>query len=330
MGIVMSSDNARKKKARRHQAATGDSYTRSRRLANERAPEPPLSAEDAARAAEVFALLSIENTSGTPDLTAAWKSNAATATTSSTGTTPLLHVPLGLQPDGTPLTLTLGDSKSEFAGSHGSLIGTTGSGKTTALQSLVFALCARYSPEMVQLVLIGAKPHSSAFTPFADYPHITHLGSLADGEQAAVLRNLMRGRSEAIERLGPPPVPHVVVVIDDFADPLDEDPEFPSAVDQLMRVGRSLDIHLLLASQQLRAAPLAHLSKNARYRIALRTTTEQDSREVIGTADAAHLPVGASGSGLYCAHPDAAPVRFYGLSTPRSLIRAVGQQIADS
>lgn len=191
----MSSDNARKKNARRHQAATGDSYTRSRRLANERASEPPLSAEDVARAAEVLALLNIESSGGTPDLTEAWKTDAAHAVARSTDTTPLLHVPLGLQPDGSALALALGHKTGEFAGSHGILIGTTGSGKTTALQSLVFALCARYSPEMVQLILIGAKPHSSAFTPFADYPHITHMGSLADGEQTAVLRNLIRWRS---------------------------------------------------------------------------------------------------------------------------------------
>lgn len=125
-------------------------------------------------------------------------------------------------------------------------------------------------------------------------------------------------------------MPHVVVIIDDFADSLDEDPEFSSAVEQLMRMGRNLGIHVPLASQQLRAAPMAHLGRNARYRIPLRTTSEDDSREVIGTADAAHIPGGAAGSGFYCAHPDAAPVRFRGVSMPRSFICSVGRQLADS
>jgi DNA segregation ATPase FtsK/SpoIIIE-like protein len=326
----MSSDNARKKKARRHQAATGDSYTRSRRLANDCAPEPPPSAEDAARAAAILSLLRVENTSGIPDLAAVWKSNATNPTASSTTATQVLHAPLGLQPDGTPLMLALNDSKGEPAGSHGILVGTTGSGKSAALQSFVFAMCVRYSPELVQLVLIGAKPYSSPFSDFGDYPHILHIGEFGSGDQAALLRNLVIRRSEAIEQHGRPPVPHMVVVIDDFNGPFDEDAEFCDAVEQLMRVGRSLSIHVLLASQRLGGVQGARLSRNARYRIALRTETEQDSWEVIGTADAAHIPGGAPGSGFYCSHPDAAPARFRGLSTPRPLIRAIGRQLADS
>lgn len=330
-GIVMSSDNARKKKARRHQAETGDSYTRSRRVTNHRPPEPPPSAEDTALAAAALSLLGIENSAGPPDVTAAWKANAARPASTSTAAAQLLQVPLGTQPDRTPLELTLGDPR---LGSHGVLIGTTGSGKSTALQTLAFGLCARYSPEMVRLMFVTAKPLSSVFTAFENYPHIEASGTDL-GEHVTALREVIARRSDALagESAAPgadrSPTPQMVVVIEDFAELLAQDEAFYDVLNQLMRVGRSLGVHVLLAGSSLDGVVGERLTRNARYRIALRTATEECSRRVIGTSSAAHIPVHAAGSGFYCPHPDATPLPFQGLPTPRWLVRAVGRQFAE-
>lgn len=82
---------------------------------------------------------------------------------------PLLRVPLGLRDGGTPLWLGLKEEGDGGNGPHGLLAGTTGSGKSTALQSIVFSLCAQYSPELVQVMLIYTKDRSS-FDDFTVLP----------------------------------------------------------------------------------------------------------------------------------------------------------------
>lgn len=318
----MSSDNARKKKARRHKAATGDSYTRSRRLTNERTTERPPTPEEAAQAAAIQSLLRIE---GTPNFTDEWKASAGNPTAGHTNTAELLRVPLGLQPDDeTPLVLEL--NHNDGRGTTGILIGTTGSGKTAALQTIVFALCARYSPEKVELMLLAAKSTSSAFTTFENYPHVNAV--VTDGYTDA-LRDLIVKRTNLWKQPSAP-TPQTVVIIDDLPALLDHDAALFDAVDQLVRVSRTLGIHVLVAAQSLREmGGRAGLTRNVRYRIALRAETEQDSYDVIGTGEAALIPGGAPGSGYYRPHPDAAPVRFRSLPTPRSLIRSVAGQFTE-
>ncbi|MFY1653086.1 type VII secretion protein EccCa [Solwaraspora sp. WMMB762] len=223
-----------------------------------------------------------------------------------------LRVPLGLTPDGTPVELDLKESAQDGMGPHGLLIGATGSGKSELLRTLVLALAATHSSETLNFVLIDFKG-GATFTRLDKLPHtsavITNLSDelpLVDRMTDAINGELVRRQEllrsagnyasqrdyEKARAAGAPlePMPALLIICDEFSELLTAKPDFIDMFVQIGRVGRSLSVHLLLASQRLEEGRLRGLDTHLSYRIGLRTFSAMESRVVLGATDAYELP----------------------------------------
>jgi S-DNA-T family DNA segregation ATPase FtsK/SpoIIIE len=223
-----------------------------------------------------------------------------------------LRVPIGVGPDGRPVELDLKESAQDGMGPHGLLVGATGSGKSELLRTLVLALAATHSSETLNLVLIDFKggatfskldrlPHTSAvITNLAEQlPLVDRMLDALSGELVRRQELLRDAGSYASQRdyeraraAGAPlePLPSLLVICDEFSELLSAKPDFIDMFVQIGRVGRSLGIHLLLASQRLEEGRLRGLETHLSYRISLRTFSSAESRVVLGVPDAYHLP----------------------------------------
>ncbi|MGX7674401.1 type VII secretion protein EccCa [Plantactinospora sp. DSM 117369] len=223
-----------------------------------------------------------------------------------------LRVRFGIRPDGTPIELDLKESAQEGMGPHGLLIGATGSGKSELLRTLVLALAVTHPPNMLNFALIDFKggatfarmdrlPHTSAvITNLADeLPLVDRMADAINGElirRQELLRaagNFSSLRDYEKARAAGAPlseVPTLFVVCDEFSELLSARPDFIDIFVQIGRVGRSLGVHLLLASQRLEEGRLRGLDAHLSYRIGLRTFSDMDSRVVLGVPDAFSLP----------------------------------------
>lgn len=224
-----------------------------------------------------------------------------------------LRAAVGRDPSGTPVFLDLKESAQGGHGPHGLCIGATGSGKSEFLRALVLGLVATHSPEQLNLVLVDFKG-GATFAGMGGLHHvaasITNLADeqfLVDRMREALEGELVRRQEllrscgvakvddyEAARRANPefpgPPLPALVLVVDEFSELLTARPEFVDVFVQLGRLGRSLHIHLLLASQRLEEGRLRGLESHLSYRIALKTFSAAESRVVLGNADAYNLP----------------------------------------
>ncbi|BCJ68654.1 type VII secretion protein EccCa [Polymorphospora rubra] len=223
-----------------------------------------------------------------------------------------LRVPIGVGVEGRPIELDLKESAQDGMGPHGLLIGATGSGKSELLRTLVLALAATHSSEILNLVLVDFKG-GATFTALDRLPHtsavITNLAdelSLVDRMLGAIQGELTR-RQELLRRAGNyasqrdyeraraagvplAPLPSLLMIVDEFSELLTARPDFIDMFVQIGRVGRSLGIHLLLASQRLEEGRLRGLETHLSYRLSLRTFSSMESRAVLGVADAYELP----------------------------------------
>ncbi|MDQ1129590.1 type VII secretion protein EccCa [Microbacterium sp. SORGH_AS_0888] len=224
-----------------------------------------------------------------------------------------LRVPIGQDTEGAPLVLDLKESAQQGMGPHGVMIGATGSGKSEVLRTLVLALALTHSPEQLNFVLVDFKG-GATFAGMAGMPHvsavITNLGSelsLVDRFQDALQGEVVR-RQELLRAAGNfanvsdyekarrggrtdlAPLPALLIVADEFSELLAAKPEFVESFINIGRVGRSLQVHLLLASQRLEEGKLRGLDTYLSYRIGLRTFSAAESRTIIGTPDAYTLP----------------------------------------
>jgi S-DNA-T family DNA segregation ATPase FtsK/SpoIIIE len=223
-----------------------------------------------------------------------------------------LRVRFGIGADGVPVELDLKESSQDGMGPHGLLIGATGSGKSELLRTLVLALAVTHSPSTLNFALIDFKggatfarmdalPHTSAvITNLADaLPLVDRMADALNGElirrqellRAAGNFSSFRDYDRARAAGAPlPEVPTLLVVCDEFSELLSKKPDFIDMFVQIGRVGRSLDVHLLLASQRLEEGRLRGLDGHLSYRIGLRTFSATESRSVIGVTDAFQLP----------------------------------------
>ena len=223
-----------------------------------------------------------------------------------------LRVPIGIGRDGQPVELDLKESAQDGMGPHGLLIGATGSGKSEVLRTLVLALAATHSSETLNLVLVDFKG-GATFTSLDRLPHvaavITNLADelpLVDRMVDAINGELVR-RQEVLRRAGNfasvrdyekaraggaplAPLPSLLIICDEFSELLTAKPDFIDLFVQIGRVGRSLGVHLLLASQRLEEGRLRGLDTHLSYRIGLRTFSALESRTVLGVPDAYELP----------------------------------------
>ena len=242
-----------------------------------------------------------------------------------------LAAPFAVTPEGRPVVLDIKESAQQGMGPHGLLIGATGSGKSEVLRTLVLALALTHSPEQLNLVLVDFKG-GATFAGMADLPHVSAMISNLESELSLVdrmqdaLQGEMVRRQEMLRQAGNyanvsdyeadrlagkheyPPLPALFIVLDEFTEMLMAKPEFGEVFIMIGRLGRSLSVHLLLASQKMDLGKARGLESHLSYRIALKTFTESDSREVLGIPDAAKLPP-LPGSGFLKAGGDGL-VRF--------------------
>lgn len=224
----------------------------------------------------------------------------------------LLRVPIGQRPDGEAVVLDLKEAADGGMGPHGLIIGATGSGKSELLRSTVAALAITHPPEVLSFVLIDFKG-GAAFAELAALPHtagvitnlqddlgaVDRMRAALQGEierrqrllrQAGNLEGIARYHAAARQDASVPPMPYLLVIVDEFGELLASRPEFLDLFVAAGRLGRSLGIHLLLASQRLDEGHLRGLESHLRYRICLRTFSAAESLAVLGTDDAYLLP----------------------------------------
>jgi S-DNA-T family DNA segregation ATPase FtsK/SpoIIIE len=192
-------------------------------------------------------------------------------------------------------------------GPHALVAGTTGSGKSELLQTLIAGLALRHPPDRCSFLLVDYKG-GAAFAEAAELPHTVGLVTDLDGQTTArALRSLTAelGRREQIlaahrvPDIGALPehvaLARLVIVVDEFATLAEELPGFVPGLVSIAQRGRSLGVHLILATQRPGGVVSPEIRANCTLRICLRTTDEGDSRDVLGGPDAAYLPVDQPG-----------------------------------
>lgn len=223
-----------------------------------------------------------------------------------------LRVPLGIDDHNAPVLVDLKESAQLGMGPHGLCVGATGSGKSEVLRTMVMALMATHSPEDLSFVLVDFKG-GATFAPFERVPHvagiITNLRDDAslieraykslEGEvlrrqqvlkDAGNVANITDYRLHRRQKPDLAPLPHLFVIIDEFGELLNERPDFIDLFLSIGRIGRSIGVHLLLSSQRVESGKLRGLETYLSYRLGLRTFSEEESRTVLDTKDAFHLP----------------------------------------
>ncbi|MCW2774555.1 MAG: cell division protein FtsK/SpoIIIE [Nocardioides sp.] len=223
-----------------------------------------------------------------------------------------LRVPIGLGEGGSVIHLDIKESAQQGMGPHGLVIGATGSGKSEFLRTLVLGLALTHSPEQLNMVLVDFKG-GATFAGMSEMPHvsavITNLAqelTLVDRMQDALSGEMVR-RQELLREAGNfasirdyekarvsgedlAPMPSLFLVVDEFSEMLSAKPEFIDLFVAVGRLGRSLGLHLLLASQRLEEGRLRGLESHLSYRVGLRTFSAGESRTVLGVPDAYELP----------------------------------------
>lgn len=210
-------------------------------------------------------------------------------------------------------------------GPHLLVAGTTGSGKSEFLRTLVLALSASHAPSEVTFLLIDFKG-GSGLGPLAELPHCVGVLTDLDGheiDRALVsLRAEVRRREQLLARadvpdlasysLGgdrPTSLPRLILVVDEFRVLVDE---APAALSELMRIaaiGRSLGIHLVMATQRPQGAINADIRANVTSSVILRVQSEAESLDVMNAKLAAAIPTDSPGR-AYLLRGNAAPEEF--------------------
>src|SRR5918999_1194342 len=223
-----------------------------------------------------------------------------------------LRVPVGIDVNGAPVELDIKEAAQGGFGPHGLCIGATGSGKSEFLRTLVLGLAMTHSSEVLNFVLVDFKGgatflgmdelnHVAAvITNLEDeLPLVDRMYDALHGEMVrrqeflraagnyASLRDYERAREQGANLV---PMPTLFIVLDEFSELLSAKPDFIELFVMIGRLGRSLGVHLLLASQRLEEGKLRGLDTHLSYRIGLRTFSAMESRVVLGVPDAHELP----------------------------------------
>ncbi len=240
-----------------------------------------------------------------------------------------LRVPIGSTAEGAPLELDIKEPAENGMGPHGLCVGATGSGKSELLRTIALGMITRNSAEVLNLLLIDFKGGAT----FLDFAHASHVAAvitnLADdaplvSRMRAALSGEMNRRQHLLRTAGCASVaayeqarrtgaaltalPTLFIIVDEFFELLSQQPDFADTFAAIGRLGRSLGVHLLLASQRLDEGRLRGLEAHLSYRICLKTLSAAESRTVLGTSDAYHLPA-TPGAGLLRTS-DGEPIRF--------------------
>ncbi|MEV6140569.1 type VII secretion protein EccCb [Nocardia sp. NPDC051990] len=223
-----------------------------------------------------------------------------------------LRVAIGVTPTGETVELDLKQAAEAGMGPHGLVVGATGSGKSTFLRNIVAGLALNHPPDALNFLLVSGKggvafdgfaglPHVSAIVPDleADLPLVDRLAQSIAGEanrRMELLRstgnfaNIDDYESARAAGVQLDPLPALLIIVDEFIELLSRRPAFADALAMIGRLGRSLGLHLLLATQRLDGNRIGGLEAYLAYRIALKTFSANESRAVLGVPDAYHLP----------------------------------------
>lgn len=213
--------------------------------------------------------------------------------------------PVGIGEDGEILTLNLHENG---LGPHGLIAGMTGSGKSEILQTIILSLAVMYSPMDVGFFLIDYKGGGMADL-FHGIPHVLGCISNLSGQMINRAMASVKSENERRQRVFAKykvnniseyqkcfkagiirePMPHVFIIIDEFAELKREEPEFLSGLISVARVGRSLGIHLILATQKPTGVVDDNIQSNSRFRICLKLQDKSDSMEMLHKPDAAFI-----------------------------------------
>ncbi|ART76066.1 type VII secretion protein EssC [Sutcliffiella horikoshii] len=224
-----------------------------------------------------------------------------------------LAVPIGLKGKEDISVLNLHE---KAHGPHGLLAGTTGSGKSEFLQTYILSLAIHYHPHEVAFLLIDYKGGGMA-QPFEKMPHLLGVITNIEGSKNFSARALASIKSELKRRQrlfdqykvnhinaytdlykqnkAEEPLPHLFLISDEFAELKAEEPEFIRELVSAARIGRSLGVHLILATQKPGGVIDEQIWSNARFKVALKVQDADDSREILKNGDAASITVTGRG-----------------------------------
>ncbi|QCJ44175.1 type VII secretion protein EssC [Bacillus sp. S3] len=222
-----------------------------------------------------------------------------------------LETPIGVDQSGELFKLDLHE---KFHGPHGLIAGMTGSGKSEFIMTFILSLAVNYHPDEVAFILIDYKGGGMA-NAFVDLPHLA--GTITNLDGAAVKRSLISIQSELKRRQAifsetskrvdesnidiykyqklyregrvTEPLQHLFIISDEFAELKTQQPEFMDQLVSAARIGRSLGIHLILATQKPSGVVDDQIWSNSKFRISLKVQEKADSMEVIKRPDAAEL-----------------------------------------
>lgn len=216
-----------------------------------------------------------------------------------------LAVPIGARADSDYVYLNLHE---KAHGPHGLVAGTTGSGKSEILQTFILSLAVNFSPYEVAFLLIDYKGGGMA-SLFEKLPHLLGTITNLDGSQSmramsSIKAELSRRQSifndyhvnhinsyNKLFKLGEAkePLPHLFIISDEFAELKKEQPDFMKELVSAARIGRSLGVHLILATQKPTGVVDDQIWSNSKFKLALKVQNESDSKEILKTADAANI-----------------------------------------
>ena len=212
---------------------------------------------------------------------------------------------VGVKDGGKPCFL---DIHEKYHGPHGLVAGTTGSGKSETLQTYLLSLAINFSPDDVAYFIIDYKGGGMA-NLFDGLPHMVGAISNLSGSQVqralVSIKSENRRRQRMLNEAGVnninsytrlhkegsivEPMPHLLIIVDEFAELKREEPDFMKQLISVAQVGRSLGVHLILSTQKPAGTVDENIWSNSKFRLCLRVQDVQDSKDMLKKPDAAYL-----------------------------------------